>query len=120
MENEPSIVEIEFSAEFERQVKVLFKRYRQIRSDIRGIVEQLEAGELPGDLLTGLTITAFKIRVKNSDIGKGKSSGYHLIYQSVTPTKVALLTIYSKSDQETIAAEEIEDIVKAMKKREES
>jgi mRNA-degrading endonuclease RelE of RelBE toxin-antitoxin system len=109
-------IPIEFAAEFEQQIRSLAKRYRQIRSDLQAVITQLEAGERPGDLLTGLNVTAFKLRVKNSDIQKGKSAGYRIIYQ-VEPARVILLTIYSKSDRTTIAAQEIEQIVEAVKRQ---
>ena len=38
-----------------------------------------------------------KVRVKNSNIQKGKSAGYRMIYQIESPVSVLLLTIYSKS-----------------------
>ena len=38
-----------------------------------------------------------KVRVKNSNIQKGKSAGYRMIYQVESPSIVLLLTIYSKS-----------------------
>ena len=114
MPSEP--VRIEFAAQFEQQIRSLAKRYRQIRSDVQAVIDQLEAGELPGDLLTGLNVTAYKIRVRNSDIQKGKSAGYRIIYQ-VEPARVILLTIYSKSDRSTIAAQEIEQIVEAVKRQ---
>jgi mRNA-degrading endonuclease RelE of RelBE toxin-antitoxin system len=38
-----------------------------------------------------------KVRVKNSNIQKGKSAGYRMIYQVESPISVLLLTIYSKS-----------------------
>jgi mRNA-degrading endonuclease RelE of RelBE toxin-antitoxin system len=53
----------------------------------------------------------FKVRVRNSDISKGKSSGYRLIYHVKTPTLVILVTIYSKLDQADISAEEIRRIL---------
>lgn len=109
-------IKVEFAAEFEQQIRVLAKRYRQIRSDLQAVIQQLQAGESPGNLLTGLSITAFKVRVKNSDIQKGKSAGYRLIYQ-VEPTRTILLTIYSKSDRATVAAQEIEQIVEAMNRQ---
>jgi hypothetical protein len=36
--------------------------------------------------------------VKNSNIQKGKSAGYRMIYQVESPSIVLLLIIYSKSD----------------------
>jgi len=51
------------------------------------------------------------VRVRNSNIQKGKSAGYRLIYQVDSPTNIVLLTIYSKSDREDIGANEIRDIL---------
>lgn len=72
-----------------------------------------------GDRLSGLNIAVFKVRVKNSDIQKGKSAGYRLIYQLETPTRIILLSIYAKSDQASISTIEIEEIVEAFKRQQE-
>jgi mRNA-degrading endonuclease RelE of RelBE toxin-antitoxin system len=44
------------------------------------LIEKLQSGEVLGDRLSGLDIVVFKVRFKNSDIQKGKSGGYRLIY----------------------------------------
>ncbi|MGI2906321.1 hypothetical protein [Tolypothrix sp. VBCCA 56010] len=49
--------------------------------------------------------------IRNSNIQKGKSAGYRLIYQLESPISILLLTIYSKSDREDIGVKEIRDIV---------
>jgi mRNA-degrading endonuclease RelE of RelBE toxin-antitoxin system len=51
------------------------------------------------------------VRVRNSNIKKGKSAGYRLIYQVESLTSILLLIIYSKSDREDISANEIQDIL---------
>lgn len=117
MENEQPTITIEYAPEFERQYRKLAKRYRQIASDVRGAIEQLQAGSFPGDKLSGLSITAFKLRVKNTDIQKGKSAGYRIIYHVENPSKIILLTIYSKSDRDNIAATEIEEIITAFNRQ---
>ncbi len=91
------------------------KKYRSIRADVQQVIEQIQAGNFIGDRLPGLgeTYVVFKVRVKNSNIQKGKSAGYRLIYQVESPTSVLLLTIYSKSDREDIRASEIIGIVAA-------
>ncbi|MEI6330674.1 MAG: type II toxin-antitoxin system RelE/ParE family toxin [Pseudanabaena sp. ELA645] len=119
MESNQSIVQVETSGNFERQFRGLFKRYRKIRSDVQPIIEQLQSGEVLGDRLSGLNIFVFKVRVKNSDIQKGKSAGYRLIYQIETPTRIILLAIYAKSDQSSISTTEIEEIVEAFKRQQE-
>lgn len=49
-------------------------------------------------------------RVKNSDIQKGKSAGYRLIYLVESATSILLLAIYSKSERSDITEEEIQAI----------
>ena len=115
METNQPIVQVETSGTFERQFRSLFKRYRKIRADVQPVIEQLQAGKVLGDRLSGLNIVVFKVRVKNSDIQKGKSAGYRLIYQIETPTRIILLSIYAKSDQSSISTNEIEEIVEAFK-----
>ena len=119
METNQPIVQVETSGTFERQFRNLLKRYRKIRSDVQPMIEQLQAGEVLGDRLSGLNIVVFKIRVKNSDIQKGKSAGYRLVYQVETPTRLILLAIYAKSDQSSISTTEIGDIVEAFKRQQE-
>ncbi|MFM7886068.1 MAG: type II toxin-antitoxin system RelE/ParE family toxin [Pseudanabaena sp.] len=86
-------------------------RYRKIQSDIQPIIEQLQNGNLIGDQISGLESTIFKVRAKNSDIPTGKSGGYRLIYQVVSPELILLLLIYAKSDQADVSLEEIEDAI---------
>ena len=115
METNQPIVNVESSTNFERQFKILYKRYRQIRADVQPIIMQLQSGEILGDRLSGLTIIAFKVRVKNSDIQKGKSAGYRVIYQVESPSRIILLTIYAKSNRSDISSNEIEEIVEEFK-----
>lgn len=111
MPNEPHSVSVEFTQEFKRNLRALSKKYRHIRSDVQPIIEQLEAGEFAGDRITGTTYVVFKVRVKNRDIQKGKSSGYRLIYQVRSPRSVTLITIYSKLDQGDISPKQIRRIM---------
>lgn len=52
-----------------------------------------------------------KMRVRNSDIQKGKRSGYRLIYYLKTHTNIILVTIYSKLDQADISPEQIRRVL---------
>jgi mRNA-degrading endonuclease RelE of RelBE toxin-antitoxin system len=111
MENKSPSIQIQVTAKFQRNLRILAKKYRSIRNDIEPIIEQLQSGELPGDRISGVGYTIFKLRVKNSDIQKGKSGGYRLIYYVKTSISIILVTIYSKSEQEDIAVEEIQQIL---------
>ncbi|MCF2147333.1 type II toxin-antitoxin system RelE/ParE family toxin [Desmonostoc muscorum LEGE 12446] len=106
-------VSIRFSDEFEEELYRLSKRFRNIRSDVQPIIEQLQQGNIVGDRIAriGEEYIVYKVRVRNSNIQKGKSAGYRLIYQVESPTSLLLLTIYTKSDREDINANEIRDIL---------
>ncbi|MGJ3248448.1 MAG: type II toxin-antitoxin system RelE/ParE family toxin [Elainellaceae cyanobacterium] len=110
MPDDPPI-QVGFTNRFEKDIRRLAKRYRKIKLDIQPLIQQLEAGEIPGDQIPNLEQTVFKVRVKNSDIKKGKSGGYRVIYYLKTETQIVLVTMYSKSDRSDIAATEIRDIL---------
>ncbi len=64
-----------------------------------------------GDKISGSSYQVFKVRLKNSNIQKGKSAGYRVIYYLKTKTKIILITIYSKSDLSNIKNSVIEQII---------
>lgn len=109
--SERSPIQVEASPTFNRNLRNLAKKYRSIRNDIQPLIEQLERGELPGEQIPGIGYEVFKLRVRNSDIQKGKSGGHRLIYYVKTANGIILLTIYTKSEQTDIAADEIKSII---------
>ncbi len=109
--SESSFTRIEATTTFQRKLRTLAKKYRRIRQDIEPILEQLQRGELPGDRIPGVGYNVFKLRVRNSDIQKGKSSGYRLIYYVKTTTAILLLDIYAKSEQSDISIDDIRRII---------
>jgi mRNA-degrading endonuclease RelE of RelBE toxin-antitoxin system len=102
---------VRFTLPFKRRFKSLAKRYRQLQQDIQPMIDQLQAGDFLGDQISGTDYAVFKVRVKNSDIPVGKSGGYRVIYQVLSPSAVLLLLIYAKSDQADVAIAEIETAV---------
>ncbi|MDB9528148.1 type II toxin-antitoxin system RelE/ParE family toxin [Oscillatoria sp. CS-180] len=104
-------IQISFTNRFERDVRRLAKRYRSIKLDIQVLIQKLELGDLPGDQIPNLQQTVFKVRVKNSDIQKGKSGGYRVIYYLKTETQIILITLYSKSDRSDMSLTEIQKIL---------
>ena len=85
-----SFIKVEASPTFKRNIKTLGKKYRSIRKDVEPVIKQLQNGELPGDKIPGIGYPVFKLRVKNSDVTKGKSGGYRLIYYCQTATGIIL------------------------------
>lgn len=113
MSNESDAVQIDLTPEYKRNLRELSKRYRKIRLDTQPVIEQLQAGNFIGDRISGMGADYFilKVRVKNSNIQKGKSAGYRMIYQVESPSIVLLLTIYSKSDRTDISPNEIRNMI---------
>jgi len=109
--SDQSLIQVEASPTFNRNLRSLAKKYRNIRNDIQPVIEQLERGELLGDKISGIGYEVFKLRVRNSDIQKGKSGGYRLIYYVKTTNGIILLTLYTKSEQADIADDEIRSII---------
>ncbi|MDD1416186.1 type II toxin-antitoxin system RelE/ParE family toxin [Dolichospermum sp. ST_con] len=113
MQNESFLINIDLTPEYQRNLKYLAKKYRNIRSDTQLFITELQQGNLLGDRLTGFgeDVYIYKARVKNSNIQKGKSAGYRIIYLRELETNILLLTIYSKSEQEDITDNEINFIL---------
>ena len=104
-------VQVEFTPEFKRNLRALSRKYRHIRSDVHTAIEQLQAGKIIGDHVPRVQYAIFRVRVRNSDIRKGKRSGYRLIYHLRSPKTVILVTLYSKLDQSDISARQIKRII---------
>ena len=105
MLNNNNQISIRFADEFENNLYTLSKKYRSIRADVQPVIEQIQTGNFSGDRIANLGENYFvlKVRVKNSNLQKGRRAGYRLIYQVESLTSILLLTIYSKSDIENIS-----------------
>jgi mRNA-degrading endonuclease RelE of RelBE toxin-antitoxin system len=106
-DNTTKLVRIEFTPEFKRNLRQLTKKYRHLQADVQPVIAQLGAGQTPGTQIPGTGYTVFKVRIKNSDIQKGKRSGYRMVYYLKTPELVLLITIYSKTEQGDVFAKQI-------------
>jgi len=102
---------LEYTPEFKRAVRKLSRQYRSLRRDLAPLLTALEAGETLGDPLQQVRYPVFKVRVKNSDAQRGKSGGYRVIYYLKQSDKTVLVTLYSKSHQSDISADDIRRIV---------
>ena len=90
---------------FTKRLRALSKRYRNIQKDVEPVIENIQQGNFAGDQISGTSYVAFKVRVRNRDIQKGKSAGYRLLYQVESPTSVLLLTMDSKSDTDDVSTQ---------------
>ncbi len=68
-------IPVEFTPEFKRNIRHLSKKYRHIKSDVQPVIEDLKSGRTLGDQIQSTGYTVYKVRVKNTDIRKGKRAG---------------------------------------------
>ena len=97
--------------DFERNFKRLYKKYRSLKQDLADLVKDLRKNPTLGDDLGSNTR---KVRMMISSKNKGKSGGARIITCNVLidikNTKIFLLTIYDKGEQESISQAEIEHL----------
>lgn len=85
---------------FEKELKALKRKYPSVKEDIQQVLESLQNNPNAG---IPLGYDCFKIRVSIRSKGKGKSGGGRLITcVKVTGRMIYLVSIYDKSEQETI------------------
>ena len=100
--------EIKVVESFKKELKKLAKRYKNIKNDYKRLLNLLSNND-PKNLGVHLGKNVYKLRFKNSDINKGKSAGYRIIYYIYEENYwLVLLSIYSKTDYENISEEEID------------
>ncbi len=103
--------QVEFTPLFVRFLKHLAKKYRSVQADLQPLIDQLGRGETPGDQVKGTKHAVYKVRLKSTDIPKGKSGGYRVIYYLKTATRVVLLAMYAKTEQADVRPGEIRRMI---------
>jgi hypothetical protein len=102
------IYSITTTEEFERDYKILLKKYRSLRADVETLKEELLKNPQMGDKVFG---NMRKVRMAITSKGKGKSGGArvitHTVIVSISAAKIRLLTIYDKSERDTISDKEL-------------
>lgn len=94
------------------------KKFSHIGKDIKLITDELEKGNLIGDIVPNLKVNSnnhtYKVRSANTDTKEGKSNGYRIIYYAIKDDKeIYLLTIYHKKDDiKKLSNEEIAELIK--------
>ena len=94
---------------FEKQFKRLYKKYPSLKSDFKELIEQLNSNPTSGIPLGN---NCFKIRLKINSKNKGKSAGARVItHVYLSNETIYLLSIYDKSELESITDKEIKDLL---------
>jgi mRNA-degrading endonuclease RelE of RelBE toxin-antitoxin system len=69
---------------------------------VEALVIQLQQGELPGDKIPNVGYNVYKARLRNRSAGRGKRSGFRVIYYVQRVDFVGMITIYFKSEQQDV------------------
>ena len=95
---------------FEHKFKRLARKYVSLNNDLRVITKELKLNPTMG---ASLGRGCYKIRMPIAGKGRGKSGGARVIsYVQIVKNTVYLLSIYDKSEAETIADKQIDDLLK--------
>lgn len=104
---------VETAESFERQAKPLVKRYASLKTEIADLIASLVTDPTQG---TSIGKGCYKIRVAVKSKGKGKSGGARAITCVIAVAeRVVLLSIYDKSEQDTILDKELQALLDALK-----
>ena len=98
-----------------QSVRQLRKRYRHVKDDLMVAARTLVENPDLGALLTG-GHGVRKLRVRSSDLSRGKSGGFRLLHSlSDSPRKtIYLLLLYAKTDQEDVSAAELRQLLREL------
>ena len=99
---------------FEKNLKKLAKKYPSLKKEYPALIQSLKVNPQKGTLIGH---NCYKIRLSISSKGKGKSGGARVITNfAIANDIVYLLTIYDKSDKESLTDKELEELLKYVSK----
>jgi len=106
--------QVKVGGRFQRDIKHLKKKYPAVSKEVRGLLDQLEADERPGEKVPGVGHDVYKVRLANPSAQRGKSGGFRVIYYVQLSDVVLMVTIYSKTEQVDVTPEEIHTILEGV------
>ena len=98
---------IEYSDNFLNEAKKLSKKFKLLKSDLQKAVIDIQSNNLG----VSLGFNLFKKRVANSSIPTGKSGGFRIIIYKKVEDKIILISIYSKTQKESLSDYELREIL---------
>jgi len=104
---------IEVTALFEKQLKRLVKKFPSFKNEYLELYTSLKQNPQQG---ISIGNNCYKIRVAIASKGKGKSGGARVItHLQIVQSKIYLLSIYDKSDQNDIKDSDLIEWLKTLK-----
>lgn len=94
---------------FEKEAKRLRRKYPSLKGELESLFKSLMETPTQGDALGK---SCYKVRLAVKSKGKGKRGGARVTtHVHVTETRVYLLDIYDKSEQDTISEKELDALL---------
>ena len=94
---------------FEKQAKRLIKKFPSLKNELLQLIDNLQEEPQQG---TAIGRSCYKIRISIASKGKGKSGGARIITNFVVTEKtVYLLSIYDKSEHESLTDKELKELL---------
>jgi len=94
---------------FEKELKRLVKKFPSLKIEFVALIEEIIKNPQSGTLIGN---NCYKIRLAIESKGKGKSGGARAItYVYIESEIVYLLTIYDKSEKESLKASELKMMI---------
>jgi hypothetical protein len=107
---EPTIYSVISIGNFKKELRNLSKKYPSILEDFQMLVNELKVDPVTGSSLGN---GFYKIRLAIGSKGQGKSGGARVIANVRVVGKVVfLVTIYDKSEKETVTSKELKAYLK--------
>lgn len=100
---------------FKASVRRLQKRFPRIKDDVRVAIQALLQEPQLGVVIPGGSGIR-KLRVRSSDMQRGKSGGFRLLYllNERSELLIYLVFIYPKSERDDITRKELQDLLRAI------
>lgn len=110
----------EYTPVFRKELKRLAKKYKSLKNDLQNLVEEIKENPLLG---TNLGDGIKKIRLNISSKNKGKSGGARVIIHEIIfnidteseEKNILFVSIYDKSEYDSVDLEIIKDIIKEVR-----
>ncbi len=100
---------IEYANTFLKEAKQLSKKFKLLKADLQHAIDEIET---KNDVGISLGYNLFKKRVRNSSVPTGKSGGFRIIIYQYLQNRTILISIYSKTEKESINDQELIELIK--------
>lgn len=103
------MIKFDLLPSFKRKIKQYGKKFKGIKNDLISLQKTLNENPINS---TFIKDDVYKIRLSNSSLNKGKSSGYRVYYYyKDTKNEITLMYIYSKNDLVNLSDEVLDKLI---------